>query len=89
VPVGEPEALEPLATEVGVPAAEVRDVLHSGRFAEEVRDDERDAAALGITAVPFFAVDRAIGVSGAHPPELLGKVLLKGWEQARPGATRP
>ena len=89
VPIGEPAALEPLATEVGVPAAEVRDVLHSDRFAEGVRDDERDAAALGITAVPFFAVDRAIGVSGAHPSELLGKVLLKGWEQARSGATRP
>ena len=47
-----------------------------------MRDDEREATGLGITAVPFFAVDRAIGVAGAHPPELLRKVLLKGWEAA-------
>jgi predicted DsbA family dithiol-disulfide isomerase len=85
VAIGDPAALEPLATEIGMPASEVRDVLATERYAEEVRGDERDAAELGITAVPFFAVDRAIGVAGAHPPELLGKVLLKGWEAA--GAT--
>jgi predicted DsbA family dithiol-disulfide isomerase len=82
VAVGDPAAIEPLATEIGLPAADVREVLLTERYAEEVRADERDAAALGITAVPFFAVDRAVGVAGAHPPELLRKVLLKGWEAA-------
>jgi predicted DsbA family dithiol-disulfide isomerase len=82
VAIGEPAALEPLATEVGLSAEEVRDVLVTERYAEEVRHDEREASELGITAVPFFAVDRAIGVAGAHPPELLGKVLAKGWEAA-------
>ena len=82
VAIGDPSALEPLASEIGLPAADVRDVLLTERYAEEVRGDERDAAALGITAVPFFAVDRAVGVAGAHPPELLRKVLLKGWEAA-------
>jgi predicted DsbA family dithiol-disulfide isomerase len=82
VAVGDPAALEPLAIEIGLPAADVRDVLLTERYAEEVRADERDAAELGITAVPFFAVDRAIGVAGAQPPELLRKVLLKGWEAA-------
>ena len=82
VAIGEAASLEPLAIEVGLPAEEVRDVLLTERYAEDVRHDEREAAELGITAVPFFAVDRAIGVAGAHPPELLGKVLLKGWEAA-------
>jgi predicted DsbA family dithiol-disulfide isomerase len=82
VAVGDPAALEPLATEIGLPASEVRDVLATQRYAEEVREDEREAMELGITAVPFFAVDRAIGVAGAHPPELLRKVLLKGWDAA-------
>ena len=82
VAIGDPAALEPLATEAGLPASEVSDVLATERYAEEVRDDERVAAELGITAVPFFAVDRAIGVAGAHPPELLRKVLLQGWEAA-------
>jgi predicted DsbA family dithiol-disulfide isomerase len=89
VAIGDPAALEPLATEIGLPAAEVRDVLLTERYAEQVRADERDAAELGITAVPFFAVDRAIGVAGAHPPEVLLRVLLKGWEAAAaaPNAT--
>ncbi len=82
VAIGDPAALEPLATEIGLPASEVSDVLATRRYAEAVRDDEREATGLGITAVPFFAVDRAIGVAGAHPPELLRKVLLKGWEAA-------
>jgi predicted DsbA family dithiol-disulfide isomerase len=40
-----------------------------------VRADERTAARLGISAVPFFVVDRAIGASGAHPPEQLVELL--------------
>ena len=54
---------------------EVREVLSTDRYAAEVRDDERTAARLGIHAVPFFVVDRAIGASGAHPPEQLVELL--------------
>ena len=67
--------LERLALEVGLPGDEVRDVLSSDRYAAEVRDDERTAAGLGISAVPFFVVDRAIGASGAHPPQQLLELL--------------
>ena len=64
-----------LAVEVGLPQDEVVDALASGRFAAEVRDDERTARSLGVHAVPFFVVDRAIGASGAHPPEQLLELL--------------
>jgi predicted DsbA family dithiol-disulfide isomerase len=84
VAIGEPASLEPLASEVGLPADEVREVLLTEHFSDEVRDDERQAVELGITAVPFFAIDRALGVSGAHPAELLGRVLSKAWESAKP-----
>ncbi|MEA2141821.1 MAG: hypothetical protein QOI64_251, partial [Solirubrobacteraceae bacterium] len=67
--------LERLAVEVGLPTDEVRDMLAGDRYAAEVRDDERTAARLGISAVPFFVVDRAIGASGAHPPEQLVELL--------------
>jgi predicted DsbA family dithiol-disulfide isomerase len=75
--------LERLAGEVGLPAAEVRELLAGDRFAAEVREDERTGAALGITGVPFFVVDRAFGASGAQPPEVLGELLRRAWE-ARP-----
>jgi predicted DsbA family dithiol-disulfide isomerase len=67
--------LERLALEVGLPQDEVRDTLATDRFAADVRDDERTAQSLGIHAVPFFVVDRAMGASGAHPPEALVELL--------------
>jgi predicted DsbA family dithiol-disulfide isomerase len=85
VAIGESASLEQLASEVGLPGDEVREVLHTDRFSDQVRDDERQAVELGITAVPFFVVDRALGVSGAHPPELLGKLLSKAWEAGEAG----
>ena len=78
--------LERLAIEVGLPGDEVHDVLSSERFAAEVREDERTAARIGISAVPFFVVDRAIGASGAHPPEQL-RELLRQARAANPPAT--
>jgi predicted DsbA family dithiol-disulfide isomerase len=78
--------LERLAVEAGLPADEVRDMLASDRFAAAVREDERTAGSLGISAVPFFVVDRALGASGAQPPEAMGELLRRGWE-ARPTVT--
>lgn len=68
-----------LAEEVGLDAAEVTEALAGGRFAEEVRGDERTAGEIGISAVPTFVVGRAIGVSGAQPPEVLLDLLREGW----------
>jgi predicted DsbA family dithiol-disulfide isomerase len=82
-PIGDPPALERLAVEAGLPPEAVAEVLATDRFAAEVRADERTAAELGIHAVPFFVVDRALGASGAQPPEVLGELLVQGWA-ARP-----
>ncbi|HEX7299551.1 MAG TPA: DsbA family oxidoreductase [Solirubrobacteraceae bacterium] len=82
-PIGDAKALVRLAGEVGLSGDEVRDVLGSDRYAAEVRADESTAMALGITAVPFFVVDRKMGAAGAHPPDALLELLRRGWE-ARP-----
>ena len=71
-------------TEGELPADEVREVLASDRYATDVRADESTATALGITAVPFFVVDRAIGAVGAQPSEVLRELLEEGWEQRSP-----
>jgi predicted DsbA family dithiol-disulfide isomerase len=68
-----------LGTEVGVPADEITQMLAGEAYTSEVRDDERTAAGLGIRAVPTFVVDRALGASGAHPPEALLELLREGW----------
>jgi len=72
------QTLARLAAEVGLPDDEARETLAGGRYAEEVRDDERAASRLGISAVPTFVVDRAFGASGAHPPDALLELLRKG-----------
>jgi predicted DsbA family dithiol-disulfide isomerase len=77
-------ALIRLGVEAGLPEEELRDMLAGDRFAAEVREDERTAGALGISGVPFFVVDRAIGASGAQPPEVLGQLLEQGWAARRP-----
>jgi predicted DsbA family dithiol-disulfide isomerase len=78
--IGDAETLRRLAVEVGLPEGDVRDVLATDRYAADVREDERTAMSLGITAVPFFVVDRRIGAAGAHPPDALGELLRRGWE---------
>lgn len=72
--------LRRLATEVGLPEAEVVDLLASDQYAKEVREDEQTASSFGASAVPFFVVDRAIGASGAHPPEAMLQLLQQGWD---------
>jgi predicted DsbA family dithiol-disulfide isomerase len=78
--VGDHETLARAAADVGLPEDEVRELLMTERYAEEVRDDERTASQLGITGVPFFVVDRKIAASGAQSPDILLELL----RQARP-----
>jgi predicted DsbA family dithiol-disulfide isomerase len=80
--------LERLGVEVGLPEPEIAELLATDRFAAEVREDERTAASLGISAVPFFVIDRAMGASGAHPPEVLLQLLERGWEERADQAAR-
>ncbi len=82
--VSDHDTLARLAVEVGLDEDEVRATLASDRYADEVRGDERLAGQFGISAVPTFVVDRAIGASGAHPPEALLQLLEQGWERRAP-----
>jgi predicted DsbA family dithiol-disulfide isomerase len=81
--------LQALGVDVGLPADDVRELLLTERYAEEVRDDERTAQSAGISAVPCFVIDRKYGASGAQPPETLLEFLRHGWTQreAAPAAS--
>jgi predicted DsbA family dithiol-disulfide isomerase len=82
--IGDREVLVKLASEAGLDAAEVRDVLESGRFGDEVRELEEEARSLGIQGVPFFVFGSKYAVSGAQPPELLLGALEKAWSELGP-----
>jgi predicted DsbA family dithiol-disulfide isomerase len=86
--VSDHDTLVALAVDVGLDADEVRAMLASDEFSDAVRDDERTAQEFGISGVPMFVVDRAIGVSGAQPPEQLLALLRHGWESRTATAAR-
>jgi predicted DsbA family dithiol-disulfide isomerase len=83
-PISDHETLVRAALAVGLDEAEVRELLTSDRYGEDVRADERDARALGISGVPFFVLDRRYGVSGAQPPEVLLEALEQAWAERSP-----
>jgi predicted DsbA family dithiol-disulfide isomerase len=78
------DTLVRLAVEVGLPEAETRAMLASDGYGDQVREDERTAHELGISAVPTFVIDRALGASGAHPPDALLGLLRQGWAARSP-----
>jgi len=79
--VSDPETLVELAVEIGVPEQAVRETLAGERYADRVRADERTADQLGVRGVPMFVIDRALGVSGAYPSDVLRELLLRGWQR--------
>ena len=84
LPIGDRDTLVALAAEVGLDPEVTSKSLANDVYADAVRADEAEAAALGITGVPFFVVNRTYGVSGAQPPELLLQLLSKAWSESQP-----
>jgi predicted DsbA family dithiol-disulfide isomerase len=78
VAIGDREALVALAADIGLDADEARAALDGDAYADAVREDELLAQRIGIQGVPFFVLDRRLGVSGAQPAE----VLVRAMEQA-------
>jgi predicted DsbA family dithiol-disulfide isomerase len=79
--VGNRETLVRLASEVGLPAEEAAAVLESDAYAADVRADEELAMDLGISAVPYFVIDRTFGIPGAQAPDVILSALERAWEK--------
>jgi predicted DsbA family dithiol-disulfide isomerase len=69
-----------LASEVGLDGAAVADMLTTTAFTDAVRQDEVEARQLGVRGVPFFALDRRFGVSGAQQSDAFLGALRQAWE---------
>ena len=81
-PIGDPHTVARLAVDAGLPEERVVEVLSGGEYGLEVRQDEVQAAELGISGVPFIVIDGRYAIRGAQPPESILAVL----EQARTAA---
>ena len=77
-PLNDPETLIAAATAAGLNAEAARDVLTSGRYAEEVRAaegwwrDEQD-----ISAVPAIIFNGKYAIMGGQPPATFAKVIRR------------
>jgi predicted DsbA family dithiol-disulfide isomerase len=76
-PIGDRATLARVAGSAGLDPEAVSAMLGSDAHAAGVRAEEREAAALGITAVPFFVIDRRYGLAGAHPAETLRDAIVQ------------
>lgn len=86
--VADVEVLVALAADAGLDPAEARTMLAGDAYAADVRADERAAADLGITSVPYFVVGGTYGVAGAQPPDVLLDVLRDAWAATEAAGTQ-
>lgn len=79
--VANPEVLIQLASEVGLPAEPVTEVVEGATFENEVDADIDQARAYGITGVPFFVINDKYAISGAQPEEIFIEALDTAWSE--------
>jgi predicted DsbA family dithiol-disulfide isomerase len=72
---GDHDVLVRVASEVGLDAAEAREVLASGRYAEEVREREQFYLQNGIHSVPAIIVNERHLIQGGQPVEVFEQAL--------------
>lgn len=75
--IGSEEVLMELAQKVGIDKKEVKDVLNSDKYIEEVKADVTEAGQVGVKGVPFFVINNKYAISGAQPPEAFAEALNK------------
>ncbi len=72
---GDAEVLVAAAGKAGLDPEVAREVIESGRYADEVRAEERHWQAEGISAVPAVIINRKYLISGGQPPEAFERAL--------------
>lgn len=70
-----------LGKEIGLNEAEVKDVINSKDYTNEVNKDIAEAQQIGVQGVPFFVFNRKYAVSGAQPSDTFLNVLNKSFEE--------
>ncbi|MBR1856591.1 MAG: DsbA family oxidoreductase [Oribacterium sp.] len=80
------ELLQKIGEDAGLDAEEVKEVLSSDKYKDEVLLDEREAARYGIHAVPFFVVGQ-YGISGAQSVDGMKATIMKVMEESAGAVT--
>jgi predicted DsbA family dithiol-disulfide isomerase len=69
------DVLVDVATQAGLDATQAKEVLESGRYADEVRQLEQRYAGLGIRAVPSVIINDKYLIQGGQPVQVFEQAL--------------
>lgn len=72
---GAADVLLDLAAQVGLDVAAAREVIETGRYADEVRSAEHEWQQAGIRSVPSIVIDQQHLIQGGQPPEVFERAL--------------
>lgn len=67
--ISDPKVLIEIGTNAGINESDIRNMLESDQFKENVRNDENQAHNLGISGVPFIILDGKVAIPGAISTE--------------------
>ena len=73
-----------LSAEAGLDQEEVKTVLESSAYENEVKAQIEEARKVGVQGVPFFVINRKYGVSGAQEKEYFLQTLEQIWKEDHP-----
>jgi len=73
--VADTEVLVAAAEKAGLDGGAAREVLTSGRYADEVREAERRWQEAGVNSVPAIVINDRYLISGGQPPETFERAL--------------
>ena len=70
-----------LGEKIGLNAAEIKEMLNSHAFSDEVKRDIYEAQQLGIRGVPFFLLNQKYAVSGAQDSTVFLQALTQTYKE--------
>ncbi len=75
--IGDFNNLMDIGESIGLNKLDLKAVLESEQFANEVKNDIAEAQKIGVRGVPFFVFDRKYAVSGAQPISVFIETIEK------------
>ena len=79
--IGDRDVLVDVGASVGLDADDLRAALAEGRYTDQVIEQERFAARIGVSAVPTIVIGQ-VGVQGAQPYDVLRQVYEEALSRA-------
>ncbi len=79
--INDNETLVELGKEIALQEKEIREMLQSDLYADEIKQDIAKARQVGVQGVPFFVLNNKYAVSGAQPSEAFLEALQKAYAE--------